>query len=202
MTTKAKKPFPESYYAILNASVEEFAEHGYDGVRMEHVAKRAGFNKSLIYRFFKNKESLFQAALNDQFSRRENLLSELPENFGDMLRWWSIKAQSNPLFIRMILREALEDSGDEPVASKARSEYYKSQIELLAEFQKQNQLPSNLKPELLFIALLSITIIPTALPQICRLATGSEPDSENFQIDWHLFLGLLSEHLKNINNSK
>ena len=202
MSTEVVKEFPESYYAILNASVEEFAEHGYTGVRMEHVAKRAGFNKSLIYRFFKNRESLFQAALNHQFTRREDLLGELPENFGDMLSSWSNKTQSDPVFMRMILREALEDTGDEPVASKARTEYYKKQIALLSEYQKQDKLPSDLKPEFLFIALLSIIVIPTALPQICRLATGSLPDSKDFQTGWHSFLGQFAEHLKDTGDSK
>lgn len=65
--------YPESYYAILGAEVEEFAAQGYAGVRMEHVARRAGFNKSLVYRFFKNRESLFQAALRRKFTKREKL---------------------------------------------------------------------------------------------------------------------------------
>jgi AcrR family transcriptional regulator len=45
--------------AILEAAVQEFVEHGYDGVRMEHVARRAGCNKALVYRYFGDRDLLW-----------------------------------------------------------------------------------------------------------------------------------------------
>ena len=85
MTEKENEDRPDSYFAILEAAVQEFSERGYAGVRMEHVAKRAGFNKSLVYRFFGNKDVLFKQALSSQFKRRNELLSELPAKFEDIL---------------------------------------------------------------------------------------------------------------------
>jgi TetR/AcrR family transcriptional regulator len=60
----AASPRPEpSRSAILHAAVEEFAEQGEDGARMEAIARAAGVNKALLHYYFGNKEGLYAAAL-------------------------------------------------------------------------------------------------------------------------------------------
>lgn len=186
---------PPSYYAILDAAVEEFAANGYAGVRMEHVANRAGFNKSLVYRYFKNREQLFEAALRHQFSRREEGLKSLPSDFGETLYWWHTQNRENPTFLRMILREALEASGDTVVEAEGRRAYYQKQIALLEQYQEQGKLPGELPAPQLFLSLLAITILPTALPQIAELATGQPPESQAFEKQWKSFLHGFSQVL-------
>ena len=46
--------------AILSAALEEFTARGYEGARLEDVAKRAGVAKGTIYLYFADKEALFQ----------------------------------------------------------------------------------------------------------------------------------------------
>jgi AcrR family transcriptional regulator len=48
---------------ILKAAVDEFAEHGLAGGRVDRIKLRAGVNKQAIYYHFKNKDALFSAAL-------------------------------------------------------------------------------------------------------------------------------------------
>ncbi len=43
---------------ILEAAAAEFAERGFDGARVDAIARRAGVNKALIYYYFDNKEAL------------------------------------------------------------------------------------------------------------------------------------------------
>lgn len=43
---------------ILEAAAAEFAERGFDGARVDEIAKRAGVNKALIYYYYKSKEEL------------------------------------------------------------------------------------------------------------------------------------------------
>jgi len=62
---------PDSWYAILDAAELEFLERGYAGVRMEHVADRAGYNKSLVYRHFGGREGLWEAVLERVAARRD-----------------------------------------------------------------------------------------------------------------------------------
>jgi AcrR family transcriptional regulator len=46
--------------AILAAALEEFTARGYEGARLDDVAKRAGIAKGTIYLYFADKEALFQ----------------------------------------------------------------------------------------------------------------------------------------------
>ena len=48
---------------ILLAAKIEFAEKGFGGARVDEIARLAGFNKSLLYHYYKSKEGLFSAVL-------------------------------------------------------------------------------------------------------------------------------------------
>ena len=54
--------------AILRAAAEEFAEHGIAGARTEAIARDARVNKALLYYYFKDKETLYGAVLDNAFS--------------------------------------------------------------------------------------------------------------------------------------
>lgn len=58
----------ESRAAILKAAVAEFAEHGIAGARTDAIAKSAHVNKALLYYYFKDKDSLYEAVLDHVFS--------------------------------------------------------------------------------------------------------------------------------------
>ena len=47
--------------AILNAAEEVFAEHGFDGARVDAIAETAGYNKSLLFQYFGDKLGLYEA---------------------------------------------------------------------------------------------------------------------------------------------
>jgi len=46
--------------AILEAALDEFTARGFEGARLDDVAKRAGIAKGTIYLYFADKETLFQ----------------------------------------------------------------------------------------------------------------------------------------------
>jgi AcrR family transcriptional regulator len=56
-----------SQSTILAAARDEFAESGLGGARVDRIAERAGLNKRLIYYYFEDKESLFQAVLEQAY---------------------------------------------------------------------------------------------------------------------------------------
>lgn len=66
-----------SQSTILAAARDEFAEFGLGGARMDRIAERAALNKRLIYYYFADKETLFQAVLEQAYrdirSEEENL---------------------------------------------------------------------------------------------------------------------------------
>jgi TetR/AcrR family transcriptional regulator len=49
--------------AILDAAEEVFAEHGFDGARVDAIAAIAGYNKSLIFQYFGDKLNLYAEVL-------------------------------------------------------------------------------------------------------------------------------------------
>ncbi len=59
--------------AILNAAEQVFAEHGFDGARIDAIAAAANYNKSLIFHYFGDKLGLYTAVLR----RADNQTSEL-----------------------------------------------------------------------------------------------------------------------------
>ena len=54
--------------AVLKAALEEFSHEGVTGARTDEIARRAGVNKALLYYYFKDKEGLYAAALEQVFS--------------------------------------------------------------------------------------------------------------------------------------
>src|SRR2546423_12228806 len=54
--------------AILRAALKEFAHEGVAGGRIDEIARSAGVNKALLYYYFKDKEGLHAAVLEQVFA--------------------------------------------------------------------------------------------------------------------------------------
>jgi TetR/AcrR family transcriptional regulator len=50
---------------IIKGALAEFAEHGYEGARVDRIAERAGVNKAMIYYHYKGKEKLYEKIIRD-----------------------------------------------------------------------------------------------------------------------------------------
>lgn len=57
----------ESRAAILQAALREFSREGVAGARTDAIARAAGVNKALLYYYFKDKDTLYAAALDQVF---------------------------------------------------------------------------------------------------------------------------------------
>ena len=57
----------------MNAAEEVFAEHGFDGARIDAIAEAAGYNKSLIFHYYDDKLGLYTAVL-QRIDRQANEL--------------------------------------------------------------------------------------------------------------------------------
>ena len=70
--------------AILNAAETVFAEHGFDGARVDAIAAVAGYNKSLIFQYFGDKLNLYAEVLKradrETLILQENVLGPLLED--------------------------------------------------------------------------------------------------------------------------
>ena len=63
VTTTVRKSQAERREEILEAALEEFAEHGYHGGSTEGIARRAGISQPYVFRLFGTKQELFKAVV-------------------------------------------------------------------------------------------------------------------------------------------
>jgi|SRR5579863_9847457 len=71
----------ETRAAILAAGADAFAEDGLAGARTDSIAAAAGVNKAMLYYYFKSKDQLFEAVVQDHFedfNRRAMAVLEAP----------------------------------------------------------------------------------------------------------------------------
>ncbi len=110
--------------AILDAAEEIFAEHGFDGARVDLIAERSGYNKSLIFQYFGDKLNLYAGVIRraDDVTRetQNRILEELlqGESEADTARLKDLMASfvgtyfdymlANPNFLRIINWELAE----------------------------------------------------------------------------------------------
>jgi len=65
MRERQTNPRDKHFITILNAAEQEFARHGLKGARMQAIADRANLPKANIHYYFKNKDGLYLAVLNN-----------------------------------------------------------------------------------------------------------------------------------------
>lgn len=63
---------------LLEAALEEFAAHGFDGASTAAIARRAGAHQPQVNYHFASKEALWRASLDHLFARLAAALGELP----------------------------------------------------------------------------------------------------------------------------
>src|SRR5258708_452167 len=133
--------------AILQAALEEFAHEGPAGARTDEIARRAGVNKALLYYYFKDKEGLYAAALEQVFSglidRAMPVLerSDLPPQKRLLLyaQTHFDYIASSPAHSRLVQREFMRSAGRtlSPAASRVFERYgkrlYLKLVELIEE---------------------------------------------------------------------
>lgn len=70
---------------IRNSFIRLAAAHGYRGVKMAEVAAQAGMSRQNLYRYYRNREELYRATLDEFFDRFWQQAEPLFEDFDDSL---------------------------------------------------------------------------------------------------------------------
>ncbi|BDY28289.1 TetR/AcrR family transcriptional regulator [Mycolicibacterium mageritense] len=71
--------------AILTATLDLVAEHGYPALTMDAVAARANASKATIYRRWRNKAELVKAALDAYDARQNSVIPDTGSLRGDLM---------------------------------------------------------------------------------------------------------------------
>lgn len=73
---------PQASTAILMAAADEFGRNGLSGARTQQIADTAGVNIALLFYYFKTKEDLYQAVIEDVFRKWHSTLLPVLDKSG------------------------------------------------------------------------------------------------------------------------
>src|SRR5437660_1227611 len=144
----------ESRAAILAAAAYEFAEHGIAGARTDTIAHEARVNKALLYYYFKDKETLYGAVLDDAFSGLKRTVfqvldSDLPprEKILAYAGAYFDFIASNQLYPRLMQREMMRArEGQSPHIEKVIKKYIQPIFLRVSEVLRQGISEGHFRP--------------------------------------------------------
>jgi TetR/AcrR family transcriptional regulator len=166
----------ESRAAILRAAVTEFAEYGIAGARTDRIARAARVNKALLYYYFKDKDSLYEAVLDHVFKgMRERVLPVLEsaleprEKLLEYVGRYFDYVAANPRFPRVVQAEWMRVGAHAtPQMMRIAREYfapiYQRMADLLRQGAEKGQLrrmdPMDFLPSLVGVVIFYFSTVP------------------------------------------
>lgn len=181
----------KSRAAILDAAVREFSREGVAGARTDAIARTARVNKALLYYYFKDKESLYNAVLDQVFgglvAAIEDVLSrDLPpkEKILAYARTHFDYIANHPLYPRIVQGEMMSGSrGRAPHLERIARQYFRPLFGGLAAVLREGQAngefravdPLHFIPSMIAIIVFYFTNAP-----VMRMVTGRDPFSPEF----------------------
>ena len=177
----------ESRAAILKAAVREFAQEGVAGARTEAIARSAGVNKALLYYYFKDKEALYRAVLDQVFGGvraaiHNALAQELSprEKLASYVRAHFDYIASNPLYPRIVQAEFLRAGHDPSRLQRVAKEYFQPvflEISALLKAGAQSGDFRQVDPVHFIPSMISVIVFYFNTAPIMKLMTGNDPMS-------------------------
>lgn len=99
---------------ILEVAAQHFADHGFEGARMDKIARDADVNKATIYYNIGNKEDLYATVLNSSFKQNLDELKQqiesdksAPEKLQAYIDHMASGLKKNPTLAKILMREQL-----------------------------------------------------------------------------------------------
>jgi TetR/AcrR family transcriptional regulator len=129
--------------AILRAAEDVFAELGYDGARMDDVAVRVGLRRASLVYYFRDKQTLYDALLDDLFgdlAGRYRVALQGPgsatERMLACIDIWAEQVEERPGMLRISLWEIARATVAKPVPLAGR---VRPLVELLSDAVRTGQ---------------------------------------------------------------
>ncbi len=180
--------------AILDAAEGVFAEHGFDGARIDAIAEAAGYNKSLLFHYFGDKLGLYTAVLKRADQQASDLQVQVFGSFSsdsaippDAFRAFVERSvrmifdyfASHPRILRIY---AWEEAEGWTTLSRISSQFDMSDVErftlILARAQRAGVLRPDISPRLVVELVMDVcrTYI-TSLPLFQMMLPGADAPS-------------------------
>jgi AcrR family transcriptional regulator len=160
---------------LKEAATVEFAEHGPAGTTMSAIAERAGINKERLYKYFGDKQALFETVLSGELAKLAasvtppaDLFEEIGEFAGRIFDYHA----GHPELARLLLWEGLAGG---PVADEVnRTAHYQHKVQAYAAAQRAGVLDDDLDPAHLVFLIIALAAWWITVPQLARMLTGAD----------------------------
>jgi len=178
----------QSRAAILQAAVREFSQEGVAGARTDAIARAAKVNKALLYYYFKDKEALYGAVLDQVFggliacvgevlSRdlppREKIIAYAGAHFDYVA--------SHPLYPRIVQGEMMgAGRGSANHLERIVKRYFRPLFGRVAEVLKTGQTAGEFRPvdPMHFVpSMIAVIVFYFTSAPVMRLMSGKDPMS-------------------------
>lgn len=159
---------PGQRRALLDLAEEMFAQRGYDGVSLRGLADAAGLTPAMIHYYFKNKDGLYAAMLEDVTGRILEQIEAVAakgvsaDPFKALMDVASRTILAEPWAVTLILRDVLLQAG--PLRDQFIETYADRVMFLVTTFIKsgkeQGALRADLDERFTALSLLGLTAFP------------------------------------------
>ena len=177
----------ESRAAILKAAVGEFAREGVARARTDAIARSAGVNKALLYYYFRDKEALYQAVLDEVFSGvrsaiHQALSQQLPprERLQAYVRAHFDYIASNPLYPRIVHAEFLRAGRDPSRLQGVAKQYFRPIFSELSSLLKEGAASGDFRgvdPIHFIPSMIAVITFYFITAPVMKVMTGFDPMS-------------------------
>ena len=172
--------------AILQAAVREFSREGVAGARTDAIARSAHVNKALLYYYFKDKDAIYDAVLDQVFGGltvciQEALSRDLPPR-EKLLAYAGAHFDyiaGNPLYPRIVQGEMMRAGrGSSPHFERIVQQYFRPLFGKVAQVLKEGAAAGDFRPvdPLHFIpSMIAVIVFYFSSSPVLRLMMGSDP---------------------------
>lgn len=150
----------ETKQRLIEAATAEFAAHGIAGARTGRIARSAGVNEALLFRYFGNKQELFELVYDRLVKQAvENVVldaGDLPGYAGALFDFYDRHAE----VLRLSIWARLERP--DVAVSLAVQSSTEAKVRAIREAQSAGKVSSRLQPAELLAVIVQISLAGTA----------------------------------------
>jgi AcrR family transcriptional regulator len=160
---------------LKEAATVEFAERGLDGTTMARIAERAGINKERLYKYFGDKQALFDTVLSDELEKLAGAVAPIDlADVGEFAGRTFDYHAAHPELARLLQWEGM--AGGPPADEVNRTAHYRQKVEAFAVAQRDGVLDDDLEPAYLVFVLIALAAWWLTVPQLAHMLTGADAD--------------------------
>jgi AcrR family transcriptional regulator len=180
---------------ILDAAKAEFGAKGFVAARVSDIADRAGVNKQLISYYFGGKEGLYTELAN-RWQDTSAAMAGPDRPLDAVVTAFVMSTVHDWDWARLMAWANLSGADDPMPGGGQELDFMRAQVGELKRRQAEGEIPADLDPGCLLLALFAAASATVTLPKVAELISGDDPRSESFAMKYAEQLALLVRHLK------